>query len=319
MKKILSLAMVILLAISVFTGCATQSQPDASAAPSQVPAESQAPAASEAPVQSPETDFDTTREINVNSREDGSGTRGAFIELFGVEQKDAAGNKVDMTTVEASITNSTSVMMTAVAGDPYAIGYISLGSLNNTVKAVKINGVEATVDNIKSGSYEIARPFNIATKSELSEAAQAFINYILSADGQKIVEDNGYIAVVEGAAAYDGATPEGKVVVAGSSSVTPVMEKLKEAYLAVNPNAEIEIQQSDSSTGMNAAIEGICDIGMASRALKDSELESLTPTVIAMDGIAVIVNNENPLEDLSAEQVMAIYTGETLEWSEVIG
>ena len=257
-------------------------------------------------------------EINVISREDGSGTRGAFIELFGIEQKDADGKKIDYTTDEADITNSTSVMMTSVAGNPNAIGYISLGSLNETVKALTIDGVEASVENIKAGSYTVARPFNIATKAEVSEAAQAFIDFILSAEGQAVIEANGYIAVVDDAPAFAGSSVEGKVVVAGSSSVTPVMEKLKEAYEAVNPNAEIEVQQSDSSTGMNSAIEGVCDIGMASRAVKDSELEAgLVSTTIAMDGIAVIVSNDNAAAGLTTDQVRAIYMGEITDWSEV--
>ena len=257
-------------------------------------------------------------EINVISREDGSGTRGAFIELFGIEQKDADGNKVDCTTEDADITNSTSVMMTSVAGNPAAIGYISLGSLNETVKALAIDGVDATVENIKAGEYKIARPFNIATGAQVSKAAQAFIDFILSAEGQAVVEDAGYIASVEDAPAFAGSDVSGKVVVAGSSSVTPVMEKLKEAYLQLNPNAEIEVQQSDSSAGMNSLKDGVCDIGMASRALKDSELEAgLTPTVIAMDGIAVIVSNDNATEVLTAEQVRDIYTGAITEWDEL--
>lgn len=259
-------------------------------------------------------------EINVISREDGSGTRGAFIELFGIEQKDADGNKVDYTTDEADITNSTSVMMTSVSGNPSAIGYISLGSLNETVKALAIDGVEASVANIKAGSYTVARPFNIATQAEVSGAAQAFIDFILSAEGQAVIEANGYIAVIEDAPAFAGSSIEGKVVVAGSSSVTPVMEKLKEAYEAINPNANIEVQQSDSTTGMNNAIEGVCDIGMASRAVKDSEIEAgLVPTTIAMDGIAVIVSNDNATEGLTKDQVRAIYMGEITDWSEING
>ena len=259
-------------------------------------------------------------EINVISREDGSGTRGAFIELFGIEQKDADGNKIDYTTDEADITNSTSVMMTSVSGNPSAIGYISLGSLNETVKALAIDGVEASVENIKAGTYTVARPFNIATQTEVSEAAQAFIDFILSAEGQAVIEANGYIAVVEDAPAFAGSSIEGKVVVAGSSSVTPVMEKLKEAYEAINPNANIEVQQSDSTTGMNNAIEGVCDIGMASRAVKDSEIEAgLTSITIAMDGIAVIVSNDNATEGLTKDQVRAIYMGEITDWSEVNG
>ena len=259
-------------------------------------------------------------EINVISREDGSGTRGAFIELFGIEQKDENGNKVDYTTDEADITNSTSVMMTSVSGNPSAIGYISLGSLNETVKALAIDGVAASVENIKAGAYTVARPFNIATRAEVSEAAQAFIDFILSAEGQTVIEANGYIAVVEDAPAYAGSAVEGKVVVAGSSSVTPVMEKLKEAYEAINPNANIEVQQSDSTTGMNNAIEGVCDIGMASRAVKHSEIEAgLTSITIAMDGIAVIVSNDNATDGLTTDQVRAIYMGEITDWSEING
>ena len=208
--------------------------------------------------------------------------------------------------------------MTTVAGDEYAIGYISLGSLNETVKAVTIDGVEATVDNIKSGSYTISRPFNIATNGEVSEVAQDFINFILSAEGQAVVSDNGYITVDDAAAAFESNGAEGKIVVAGSSSVTPVMEKLKEAYQAVNAGAEIEIQENDSTTGMTAAMDGTCDIGMASRELKDSETEAgLTSTVIALDGIAVIVSNDNPTADLSKDAVASIFKGEVTTWDEI--
>lgn len=257
--------------------------------------------------------------INVVSREDGSGTRGAFIELFGVEEKDANGEKVDMTLDAAEITNSTSVMMTSVAGSKSSIGYISLGSLNDTVKALKIEGVAPSVAAIKDGSYAISRQFNIAVGASVSEAAKDFMAFIMSAQGQAVVEGKGYIAVESsGAGAYSTTTAGGKVVVAGSSSVTPVMEALKEAYQAVNPGVEVEIQQSDSTTGMNSVIEGICDIGMASRELKESELAAgITPTVIALDGIAVIVNKDNPLEGLSKEQVKGIYTGSLKDWAEV--
>ncbi len=297
MKKIWSLGLSLVLTMSLLTGCSGSSEGTASND------------------SATGTAFDG--DISVISREDGSGTRGAFVELFGVEEKDANGNKVDYTTLEAIITNSTSVMMTSVAGDESAIGYISLGSLNDTVKALQIDGVDATAENVKNGSYAISRPFNIATKDGLSEVANDFINFILSAEGQTIVEANGYIAAVE-SEAFVGTNPAVKVVLAGSSSVTPVMEKLKEAYLAVNTNAEVEIQESDSSTGMTSAMEGLCDIGMASRALKDSEVEAgLTSTVIAIDGIAVIANLNNPVNGLTAEQVKSIYIGETLSWSEV--
>lgn len=254
--------------------------------------------------------------IDVLSREDGSGTRGAFVELTGVEQK-IDGKKVDMTTEDAQITNNTAVMMTTVAGDTYAIGYISLGSLNDSVKAVKVAGVEATAENVKSGAYKVARPFNIAWKEDaLSDAGKDFIAYILSSEGQAIVNANGYVGS-DDAAAYEAAGVTGKVVVAGSSSVSPVMEKLAEAYMASNTGVEIEIQTSDSTTGMTSAMEGACEIGMASRELKEAEAAELENTAIAMDGIAVIVNNENPVEDLSLEQICAIYTGETTVWNEL--
>ena len=255
--------------------------------------------------------------ITVVSREDGSGTRGAFIELFGIEEKDASGKKVDNTTDDATITNSTEVMMTTVAGDEAAIGYTSLGALNSSIKALKVDGAEATAANVKSGTYKISRPFNIATKGTVSEVTQDFINYILSEDGQKIVESNGYISQGNsGAFTSNGAS--GKIVVAGSSSVTPVMEKLLEAYQKVNTGAKIELQESDSTTGMTAAIDGTCDIGMASRELKDSEKSAgLTNQVIALDGIAVIVNNKNSAPNITSEQVKAIFTGETTDWSNV--
>ena len=261
--------------------------------------------------------FDSSEPISIMTREDGSGTRGAFIELFGIEKKNEEGKKVDYTTDLASITNSTSVMMTTVESDLYAIGYISLGSLNNTVKAVEIDGVSASIENIKNGSYTIFRPFNIAVTDNISEVAQDFIDYILSTNGQAIVEENGYITVSTNGD-YTGSKPAGKVMVAGSSSVSPVMQKLKEAYLLVNPNAEVEIITSDSTTGMNNAIDGICDIGMASRAVKDSEKEKgLKEITIANDGVAVIVNQENPVEKLTKEQVADIYTGEVTTWDEI--
>lgn len=259
---------------------------------------------------------DAPQPITVVSREDGSGTRGAFVELFGIEQKNEAGEKVDYTTINASITNSTSVMMTTIAGNVNAIGYISLGSLNDSVKAVKIDGVEASVANIKDGSYKIARPFNIATKEDVGAVAQDFIQFMMSADGQAVIEEAGYISVADDAPAYSGTVAEGKIVVAGSSSVTPVMEKLAEAYKAVNTGVTIEIQQSDSTTGMAFAVDGTCDIGMASRDLKASEVEKgLVGQAIAMDGIAVIMNNDSTIGDLTSEQVKSIFTGETTDWA----
>ena len=314
MMKKLTAILIALTMVAGLAACATTAAPAATEAPATEATQAPTAAATEAPTAAPAT---LTSDIVVVSREDGSGTRGAFIELFGVEQKDADGKKVDYTTLDAEIVNSTSVVLQTVAGNDAAIGYISLGSLDSTVKALKIDGADATVANVKDGSYKISRPFNIVTKAEVSESAKAFIDFILSAEGQKVVADNHYIPL-DNAPAYAGSSVAGKVVVAGSSSVTPVMEKLKEAYLAVNPNAEIEIQMSDSSTGIKMAIEGTCDIGMASRALKDSETAGgVASTVIATDGIAVIVNLNNPITGLTAEQVRQIYVGETLNWADV--
>lgn len=252
--------------------------------------------------------------ISVISREDGSGTRGAFTELFEIE--DADGN--DATTTSAVVTNSTSVMMTTVAGDPNSIGYISLGSLNDTVKAVEIDGVAPSADGVKDGSYKVARPFNVVAGQNLSDVAQDFLNFIMSSDGQAVVSEENYVSVADDAQPYVASGKSGKVVVAGSSSVTPVMEKLAEAYQALNFDVNIEVQQSDSSTGVQSAIDGTCDLGMASRELKDSETsQGVKPVVIAMDGIAVVVNNDSAVNGLTSEQVKGIFTGEITDWSDV--
>ncbi|MCD8224662.1 MAG: substrate-binding domain-containing protein [Clostridiales bacterium] len=321
MKKKIAMILAMSLAAMSMTACGSSSTTATTAAATQAATTAAATeaattaAAAEAPAETEAAK--ASGPISVVSREDGSGTRGAFIELFGVEVKNDAGEKVDMTTEDAEITNSTSVMMTTIAGNTAAIGYISLGSLNDTVKAVKIDDAKASVDTIKDGSYKISRPFNICTKDEISDVAADFIKFIMSEDGQKVVEDNGYISQGnEGA--YEASGLSGKVVVAGSSSVTPVMEKLKEAYAALNPDVNVEVQQSDSTTGVTSAIEGICDIGMASRDLKDSETEQgVSATVIAMDGIAVIVNNDSPVDELTSENVRAIFTGEVTDWEEV--
>ena len=261
--------------------------------------------------------FDTAQDIAVFTREDGSGTRGAFIELTGVEQKDADGKKVDMTTEAAAVQSSTNGVMTAVANDATAIGYISLGSLNDTVKAVTVDGVKAGADTVKDGSYTLARPFNIVTNGDATDpVAVDFIAYCLSADGQAIATDKGYIGS-EGEA-FTSAQPAGKIVVGGSSSVAPLMEKLVEAYKTVNPNAEIEHLTTDSTTGVSGALDGSYTIGLASRDLKDSETEAgAKATVLAMDGIAVVVNPENPIENLTVDQIKSIYVGEVTTWDEV--
>lgn len=266
---------------------------------------------------STDTKAASSKNITVVSREDGSGTRGAFIELVGVEQKNSSGKKIDMTSEDAVVVNSTATVITTVAGDESSIGYISLGALNSTVKAVKVGGVEATADNVKNGSYKLSRPFNIATKGAPNGLSQDFINYIMSADGQKIVEDNGYISE-SNTGTFTSAGSTGKIVVAGSSSVTPVMEKLIEGYKKVNSGATIELQESDSTTGMTAVKDGTCDIGMASRELKDSEKSAgLTSQAIALDGIAVVVNAKNSISDMTIDQIKSVYTGETTEWSKV--
>lgn len=252
------------------------------------------------------------------SREEGSGTRGAFVELFGIEMKNAEGKKVDFTSEEADITNSTEVMLTSIAGNKYAIGYVSLGSLNKTVKALKIEGVSPSVSSIKNGTYKISRPFNIVTKQTgLSENASDFIRFILSSDGQAIVEANGYISATQNPA-YIATGKKGKITVAGSSSVTPVMEKLAEAYEKLNPEIKIEVQMSDSTTGVNSALNGVCEIGMASRELKDSEkAKGALQTKIAIDGIAVIINKENPTECASIQSVKDLYIGTISKWGDV--
>lgn len=295
-KKITATALFGVLAVSAFAGCGSAS--------------SSSNAGSDA------AKFDTSKTISVVTREEGSGTRDAFTELTGVLVKDGD-NKTDNTTTSAVTINSTEAVITNVKDNEAAIGYISLGSLNDTVKALKIGGVEATADNVKSGDYAVSRPFNIAYKGELSDVAQDFVDYIMSSDGQKIVSDNGYVTVSENAA-YSGKKPSGKISVAGSSSVSPVMEKLAEAYQKVNTNAKVEIQTSDSSAGMQSAMGGTCDIGMASRDLKDEEKSALKVETIAKDGIAVIVNNANTCDDLTLDQVKSIYTGETTVWSDII-
>ena len=317
MKKSNKLALAAVMAMSMMTACGASATETAAPA-----ADTTAAAAGDTTVAATEAQTEAAGAsmegaIDVISREDGSGTRGAFIELFGVEQKDASGEKVDYTTDDAEITNSTEVMITSVAGDKQAIGYISLGSLNDSVKALKIDGAAATVDDIKDGTYKIARPFNIVTTGEVSDVAQDFINFIFSEEGQKVVEDNGYISQGN-QGAYTASGKSGKVTVAGSSSVTPVMEKLAEAYKALNSEVTVEVQQSDSTTGVTSALEGVCDIGMASRDLKEEEIaKGAQGQVIAMDGIAVVVNNENPVDDLRSEQVKDIYVGDTTDWSEL--
>ena len=303
MKKIAAAVMMVSMVAVTAVGCGSSNGTDTKGADA-----NQSDATS---------DWDETSDVTIVSREDGSGTRGAFIELFGIEEKQDDGTKVDMTTTDAQITNNTSVMLTTVADNEYAIGYVSLGSLNDSVKALKIDGAEATAENIENGSYKVSRPFNIAVKKDLNnKVAKDFMSFIMSTEGQKVVADEKYIAVAD-VKDYAGTKPSGSCVVGGSSSVSPLMEKLIEAYKAVNPNASIELQTSDSTTGMTSTIKGSYDIGMASRELKEEEAAELEPTVIATDGIAVVVNNANPLDELSADQVKDIYVGNVSTWDEI--
>ena len=317
MKKVFSAMLALTLCASMLAGCGGNNSSASEGTDSTSSGTSSAAQESSQAEESSEASAEGTSAsgpITVISREDGSGTRGAFVELLGVEDED--GN--DMTTVSAEISNSTEVVIQSVAGNTGAIGYISLGSLDGTVKGVKIAGVEPPAENVASGDYTVSRPFNVATKGELqNEAAQDFMNYIMSAEGQAVVEEAGYIPV-EGAETFTSTSPSGSVTISGSSSVSPLMEKLKEAYEAVNPNVSIELQTSDSTTGMTNAINGMCDIGMASRELKQEELDQgLLNTVIATDGIAIIVNNDSPIEELTSEQVRDIYLGSITDWSEL--
>ena len=300
LKKIAALTVMSALAVTALAGCGGS---DSSSGSSDTSAADSAA-------------FDSSKQITVVTREEGSGTRDAFTELTGILVKDGD-TKTDNTATSAVTINSTEAVITNVKDNDAAIGYISLGSLNDTVTAVKVEGVDAAAENVKSGDYAISRPFNIAYKGELSEAAQDFVDFILSSDGQKIVTDEGYVSISE-TEAYNGSKPSGKISVAGSSSVSPVMEKLAEAYQAVNKNAKVEIQTSDSSAGMQSAMGGTCDIGMASRDLKDEEAKELTTQTIAKDGIAVIVNKSNTCDNLTMDQIKAIYTGETTVWSDII-
>ncbi len=250
-------------------------------------------------------------DITVISREEGSGTRDAFTEITGVMKDD-----VDMTVDTAEISNSTSVVIQSVAGNEAGIGYISMGSMSEEVKAVKINGVEATTDNVKSGDYELQRPFNIVTKGEVKELPQDFIDFIMSADGQAIVEEEGYISIGGEAEPYETKGLKGTITLAGSTSVAPVMEVLADKYKKINNDVTIEIQQTGSGAGIQSAIEGVCDIGMASRELEEEEAaEGLRSSEIALDGIAVIINSNNAVEELSMEEIMQIFTGEITNWA----
>lgn len=257
-------------------------------------------------------------DITVISREEGSGTRGAFVELIGIEEK-IDGEKVDQTTPDAQITNSTSVMMTTVAEDENALGYISLGSLNDTVKTIKVDGAAATEENIKKGTYKVARPFNVVRKEGNKNAVvDDFIDFIYSEDGQALVSDNGYVPTLE-SVVFESAKPKGKAVIGGSSSVSPLMEKLIEAYQTINPQASLELQTTDSTTGVSSTLDGSYDLGMASREIKAEEInKGAIPLAIATDGIAVIVNKRNSLEDITSTDLRAIYVGEMLAWDEIV-
>ncbi len=290
MKKVFNFIMITIIIMNILVGCSNNTE-----------------------------EFNTGRTINVITREDGSGTRGAFTEIVGIMEEGLKGEVNDNTYIEAIVQNSTDAVITSVSNDEYSIGYISLGSLNDTIKAIKVEGVEATAENVQKGLYKIARPFNIAYKGELGTLAQDFVSFILSVEGQKIIADKGYVQVGTDLQHYEKVDEmEGTLVIAGSTSVTPVMEELAQAYKEIHPKVSIEIQSTGSSAGIQAAIEGTAHIGMTSRELKESELAKLTAQVIAMDGIAVIVNKKNPIENLTLKQIKSIYTGEITEWNGLI-
>ncbi len=254
--------------------------------------------------------------INVISREDGSGTRGAFTEITGILEKDGD-NETDTTSPDAVIQNSTEGVLSSVAGDVNSIGYISLGSLNDTVKAVKIDGVEPTSETVLSGDYKISRPFNIAWKGDLAALPADFVQFIHSKQGQEIAVDNGYVEAKLDGADYSASNQSGSISVVGSTSISPLMEKLAEAYKELNPDVQIDITANGSSAGMTAAIEGTADIGMASRELKDEEKAELNSDAIALDGIAVVVNKDNSVEDLTLDQVKEVFQGKTTDWEDL--
>ena len=331
MKKLISMLAVSAMLVGCLAGCGSTSNDTASAAASSAAATevataapaaetetaTEAPAASAAETEAPSaeaTGSNLDSDITVVSREEGSGTRGAFVELMKIQDDDG-----DHTVETAEISNSTSVVTQTVAGNTAAIGYISLGSLNDSVNAVKVDGVEPTVENIKAGSYAVSRPFEICYKDEnLTDLGKDFISYIMSAEGQKIVDDEGYIAMDESAESYTGSGMSGNLSLNGSTSVSPLMEKLAEAYRAINPDVTIDIQQTGSGAGITATVDGTCEIGMSSRALKDEELaQGITEQQIALDGIAVIVNKDNGVEDLSSEQIRQIFVGEVTNWAEL--
>ncbi|OLR57037.1 phosphate ABC transporter substrate-binding protein [Hornefia porci] len=291
MKKVLAVGVIAAMAATMFTACGSSS--------------------------SGSSGSDSSGKISVISREEGSGTRGAFIELFGIETKDKDGNKTDNTIKDAEITNSTAVMIQTVQGNKSAIGYISLGSLASSVKALKVDGNEASVENVKKGTYKVSRPFNIVIGKKTNAASKDFINYIMSKEGQKIVEKEGYVPE-DTSKSYTKSDASGKISVAGSSSVTPLMEKLAEAYQKVNSDVKVEVQESDSTTGITSATEGVCNIGMASRDLEKEETDKgVKSKEIARDGIAVIVNKDNSVSEITSEQVQKIYTGEITKWDEL--
>ena len=323
MKKILALMLALTLVLGLAACAGTDGQSETNQTETNQTEDTAAPETGDETDADAETDAETEGDtaaamsgpITVISREEGSGTRGAFVELMGVETDEG-----DMTTVDAEIANSTSLVQSTVAGNPNAIGYISLGSYDaSAVKALKVDGVEVSVDTIKAGEYAVSRPFVVCYKEEnLSELGKDFVSYIMSAEGQQILSDEGYIAADDAAASYTASGLSGNLSVNGSTSVGPVMEVLAEAYKALNPDVVIDVQQTGSGTGITSAIDGSCEIGMSSRALKDEEVaEGLTPVTIALDGIAVIVNQANTVEDLTAEQIRQIYTGEITDWSQL--
>ncbi|HBC29891.1 MAG TPA: phosphate ABC transporter substrate-binding protein [Clostridiales bacterium] len=291
-SKLLSIITLALMLSMVFAGC-TQETPG-----------------------TPAADFDFDKDITVVARDAASGTRGAFHEIMNIIVKEND-TEVDKLVVGALEFDGTDKVITAIEGDKYGIGYISLGSVSERIKAVAVDGVEPTVENVRSGSYSVSRPFLLVTKGTESKLVKDFLKFTESAEGQAITNEMKFIGAIDAPGEYTASGMSGTIKVAGSTSVAPLMEKLQEAYNELNPDVTFETQAQGSSQGIKAAIDGSYDIGMASRELKAEEASELNRYVLAIDGIAVIVNNENPKSDLAADDITNIYIGEITKWNEV--
>ena len=313
MKKATAIILACLMALTVLAACGgsetTAPTPHEPVQAADTKPDDPTPAADPAPPPPPAAEFDADRVIAVFTREDGSGTRSAFIEITGVG---------DDMYVEAVVQNETAQILTSVETNEAGIGYVSVGSLSDSVKALEIDGVLPSNDTIMDGTYTLQRPFLVVVTDEKKDdpLVQDFIDFMLSAQGQEISASR-WTMVLSNAHTYESSGLTGLLTVGGSTSVEPLMQRLREAYIALNPGVEIEVSGGGSGTGINQATEGILDIGMSSRELRDAEKEELTDIAIALDGVAVIVNKANPINELSIEQVKEIFTGEKTRWNQI--